>query len=276
MRRSGTRTGTVLIILSVCILAFLQYFGKYTFRQEAYLHLSRLPADWVISVQAVAGASSYPWELAAAYYQVMVDYKHQDYPSSEEVSAQFKRWTSQGSSNYREMLMAGFSERRLGQEAWVRYRQFRNVSMLYTDRYLFPAPRTGISFIDTWGADRDGGKRKHQGTDVFAREGTPLYACVDGTIARLGWNELGGKRIGLKGKDGIYYYYAHLQDYAAGIKKGDKVDRGMLLGYVGHTGNAENTPNHLHFGMMTGHDQWINPYNFLIYWHQTKSSPSNP
>ncbi|MHB1126641.1 MAG: M23 family metallopeptidase [Bacillota bacterium] len=264
------------LTLIFSFLAIFHFYQSYSFRQEAYFHLSRLPAEWVITVQEAAGKSSYPWELAAAYYQVLADYKHQGYPAAADVSELFKRWSAQGLSSYRRLIMAGFAEKRMGQEAWVRFRQLAAVSGIFSDQYLFPAPRTGISFIDTWGADRDGGRRRHQGTDIFAREGTPLYACVDGTIARLGWNELGGKRIGLKGKDGIYYYYAHLQDYAPGIKQGDQVRRGTLIGFVGHTGNAENTPDHLHFGMMTGWDEWINPYNFLNYWHLTNTASTRP
>ena len=66
------------------------------------------------------------------------------------------------------------------------------------------------------------------------------------------------------------YYYAHLESYAPGLKEGDRVKRGEVLGYVGTTGNAPKDTPHLHFAIfeMTDKKQWwqgtaIDPYKVL-------------
>ncbi len=51
------------------------------------------------------------------------------------------------------------------------------------------------------------------------------------------------------GKPSTLYYYAHLDRFKKGLRVGDHVERGDLVGYVGNTGNARTTPPHLHFGM---------------------------
>lgn len=100
---------------------------------------------------------------------------------------------------------------------------------------------------DTWGGPRSGG-RTHQGQDIFAKKGTVIYSATDGYIYRVGQNTLGGNTVWVMGAGGIRYYYAHLDGYAPGIRAGDAVSTTTALGYVGNTGNAKNTPPHLHFG----------------------------
>ena len=81
--------------------------------------------------------------------------------------------------------------------------------------YSFPCP-LNVWLEDSFGADREGGKRTHQGTDLFAAEGTPIFSVCSGKIEELGWNRLGGERVGVRGLDGNYYYYAHLETIASG------------------------------------------------------------
>ena len=104
------------------------------------------------------------------------------------------------------------------------------------------------------------------GTDIFAVEGTPIYSVSEGKVEKLGWNRLGGERVGVRGKDGIYYYYAHMSRINPALKAGLTVTAGSLLGFTGHSGDAISTPDHLHFGMQLPNGAWINPYNFLRYW----------
>lgn len=124
----------------------------------------------------------------------------------------------------------------------------------------FPVAGGSGKFSDTWGAARSGG-RKHEGTDILAPRGTPVVAMVAGTVEKIGSVNLGGNRVGIRGTDGRYYYYAHLDTYAAGLKQGDQVQAGQQLGTVGDTGNAKGTP-HLHFGIYEN-GQAINPYPTL-------------
>ena len=93
-------------------------------------------------------------------------------------------------------------------------------------------------------------------------------------ILTLSWNEKGGYRIGIKSKNGNYYYYAHLDSYEQGIEKGKEISAGDTLGYMGNTGYSKvegtkgNFEVHLHMGIevetsLTKNELWINPYPFL-------------
>ena len=61
----------------------------------------------------------------------------------------------------------------------------------------------------------------------------------------------------------MQHYYAHLDEYSDQIQEGDWVEVGQVLGYVGNTGNAQNTPPHLHYGIYLPGLGAINPYPFL-------------
>jgi murein DD-endopeptidase MepM/ murein hydrolase activator NlpD len=126
----------------------------------------------------------------------------------------------------------------------------------------FPV-RGSCSFIDSWGAWRSGG-RTHKGTDVMAARGTPLVACVTGTISSASFSDvgLGGISLHLRGSHNDVWYYAHLSSIADGIKPGVSVSAGQVIGYVGDTGNAKGGAYHLHFGL-TLNGTAINPYATL-------------
>lgn len=115
---------------------------------------------------------------------------------------------------------------------------------------------------DTWGAPRDGGERKHRGIDLFAPRGTQIVAVADGVIEFIGLYPKGGRCVWLSTGQGVFFYYAHMDRWAAGIYEGMEVRKGDVLGYVGNTGNAITTPPHLHFGIYEG-DEALNPYPIL-------------
>lgn len=126
---------------------------------------------------------------------------------------------------------------------------------------LMPVKSVRVSQIaDTWGAERSG-NRSHSGQDIFAKRGTPVYSATEGYVLRIGETNLGGKSVFIYGAGGRRYYYAHLDDFAPDLKAGDQVSTETLLGYVGTTGNAKNTPPHLHFGVYGGGA--INPLSLL-------------
>ena len=104
------------------------------------------------------------------------------------------------------------------------------------------------AIANTWQAPRDG-SRLHQGQDIFAPRGTPIFSATEGYVARIGENSLGGQTVSVVGAGGRVYYYAHLEAYAPLLKEGDFVTNKTVLGYVGTTGNAAGTPPHLHFGV---------------------------
>lgn len=111
-------------------------------------------------------------------------------------------------------------------------------------------------FIDSWGYPRSGG-RTHKGTDLMARYNTPLVAMNSGSV-RLNSHSLGGIQVYVYGDDGITYYYAHMSKWPSGLKSGQRVHKGQIVGYVGDSGNARGTP-HLHLGMIVG-GIYVNPY----------------
>ena len=141
------------------------------------------------------------------------------------------------------------------------------------------------SHYDDFGAARSYGyKRKHLGHDMMGSVGTPIVAVEGGRIEALGWNQYGGWRVGIRSNDGKrYYYYAHLRKnkpFAEGLKEGDTVEAGQLIGYLGMTGysskenvNNINTP-HLHFGIQLIFDEsqkdginqiWIDCYQIICF-----------
>lgn len=119
---------------------------------------------------------------------------------------------------------------------------------------------------DTFGAPRSGG-RQHEGQDIFAPRGTPVYSATEGVVVRMGYGQLGGNYVYVLGPGGRRYYYAHLDAYAKGLEEGDEVTTSTVLGYVGNTGNARTTPPHLHFGVYgswwSGDERVINPLVLL-------------
>lgn len=125
---------------------------------------------------------------------------------------------------------------------------------------------------DTFTDERGGGERLHSALDIMAPEGTTVVASAPGTIERLFLSDAGGKTIYVRSVDArAIYYYAHLRDYATGLKEGQKIRRGQRLGSVGSTGNASADAPHLHFAIMrtTPEAKWwepataINPYPLL-------------
>ena len=100
----------------------------------------------------------------------------------------------------------------------------------------------------TFGAPR-GRDRTHAGVDIFAPRGTPVVAATRGVVSAIRDQGLGGKQVWLLGPAMERHYYAHLDDWAAGLEVGDVVEPGTQLGMVGITGNARGTPPHLHYGV---------------------------
>lgn len=112
-----------------------------------------------------------------------------------------------------------------------------------------------------YGDTRDGGKRKHEGVDIFAPKGTPIVAPAAGVVTRVGTSNLGGKVVWMQdGKRGHSYYFAHLDEQL--VKPGQKLKQGDTLGLVGNTGNARTTPAHLHFGIYQARAK--DPIHYLL------------
>jgi murein DD-endopeptidase MepM/ murein hydrolase activator NlpD len=143
------------------------------------------------------------------------------------------------------------------------------------DGFTFPVARANwLSVIETgddWHDPRfrliDGRWQLvgyHEGNDIVAEEGTPVLAATAGTVEAVGWTFYSGTRVGVRGNDGKYYFYAHLSEVAPGVVPGAAVPTGAILGRVGNTGygppgREDRFPPHLHFGI-EGPGGWENPY----------------
>jgi len=147
-----------------------------------------------------------------------------------------------------------------------------------------------------FGMVRNGGTKPHQGIDLYARSGTPIFAIADGYIEQVRYRHPAYgidlllrlqmseqwiqhlARSGCKLKEGrLYAHYAHLSKIH--IAKG-KVKAGALLGATGTTGNADQRYPHLHFELrkakapgvgVAGLKNRIDPE--LILWHIDFSKP---
>jgi peptidoglycan LD-endopeptidase LytH len=127
-----------------------------------------------------------------------------------------------------------------------------------------PVPVDGVlpaAIRNSWGAPRDR-DRRHQGIDIFAKQGTPVRSTTEGLVVRLGQNRLGGNVIWVMGPGRQSHYYAHLSRFGA-FEVGDRVMAGDIIGYVGDTGNARGTPHHLHYGIYQLGAAAINPFPLI-------------
>src|SRR5262249_26101826 len=109
-----------------------------------------------------------------------------------------------------------------------------HIARLYTHdpdtQLTMPIPNVSKKGIaDTWQAARSP-KRKHEGQDIFAPRGTPVYSATDGYVWNVGENSLGGQTVLVIGAGGRVYYYAHLDNYAAGLSVGSYVTPRTILG----------------------------------------------
>jgi murein DD-endopeptidase MepM/ murein hydrolase activator NlpD len=124
---------------------------------------------------------------------------------------------------------------------------------------------------DTFTQARSGG-RVHDAIDIMAPHGTPVVAAAPGTLEKLFFSKGGGGITAyVRSADGRWlFYYAHLQDYAPGLREGQAIRQGDPIGRVGSTGNANPAGPHLHFAIyrMQAGEKWydgtaINPYPLL-------------
>jgi len=144
------------------------------------------------------------------------------------------------------------------------------------DGMVFPVARTDwyslINIGDDWHAPRmrffDGEWRQtgvHEGNDIFAEPGTPIRAVLGGRVEQVGWTFYSGWRVGVRGTDGRYWFYAHMRAFAPGVSIGARVEAGDQLGEVGNTGygarpgHDDEFTHHLHIGIQEPTGEWVNP-----------------
>lgn len=126
-------------------------------------------------------------------------------------------------------------------------------------RFLMRTPIDGARLSSRFGMRRHpvlGYSRMHRGIDFAAPSGTPIYAAGDGVIDFLGTNSGYGRYIRLRHNNRLSTAYAHMSRYGSGLSRGDRVQQGDIIGYVGTSGLS--TGPHLHYEVMINGAQ-VNP-----------------
>lgn len=134
---------------------------------------------------------------------------------------------------------------------------------------LLSAQGRWLNWRDTYGAPRmrqgnDGVWRQtgtHQGIDIFAEQGTPVVAITSGVVENAGWTFYSGYRVGIRGDDGRYWFYAHLLKELP-VGQGARVSAGQVLGRLGSSGygpegTSDEFPAHVHLGLQTKGGSWV-------------------
>lgn len=184
------------------------------------------------------------------------------------------------SGNTDEDIAIGVWEYYQNPRAVQRIQQFHQMYTHYEKldlfEHAFPLPLGSIyAYRDTWGDRRGwGGRRIHEGTDIFASHGTPVRSTCYGVIEIKGWNRYGGWRVGIRDLNNYYHYYAHLSGFTKELAIGQVVEPGQVIGWVGSSGYGKagtsgKFPPHLHYGMYSdrGLIEWaFDPYPSLKQW----------
>ena len=142
-----------------------------------------------------------------------------------------------------------------------------DIAFLRLRRLQFPVPSTDPRRLrDDFGDPRTG--HAHEALDILAPRGTPVVAVDDGVVQKLFTSVRGGLTVYHFDPEGAFcYYYAHLDRYADGLREGQQLRKGEVIGYVGTTGNAPPQTPHLHFALfkLGPEKEWwrgaaLNPY----------------
>ena len=125
---------------------------------------------------------------------------------------------------------------------WLVPCAYRAVSSPFGPR---PAPTAGAS-------------TNHQGVDLSAPQGTPIYASRTGIVTTATYGKSAGYYVSINHGDGFSSIYMHMTNYI--VSKGQAVSAGQVIGYVGSTGVS--TGPHLHFGI-SYNGVYVNPANYV-------------
>jgi murein DD-endopeptidase MepM/ murein hydrolase activator NlpD len=103
--------------------------------------------------------------------------------------------------------------------------------------------------------------RLHSGIDWGAPSGTPIMAAGDGTIEKIGNRGAYGRSITIQHTNGYETTYNHMSGYTKGLKAGDRVPQGKVIGFVGSTGLS--TGPHLHFEVLVN-GRFVDPMKIRL------------
>ena len=141
---------------------------------------------------------------------------------------------------------------------------------------VFPVNSEAISFRDSYGERRSGGRR-HKGTDIVAERGTEVLAVANGVVTEMDYHHLSGYYLTIEHNDGTETMYLHLNNDTQGtddgqggvatayhptLRIGSVVSAGDVVAYVGDSGNSERTTPNTHFEVIIDGEK-IDPYPLL-------------
>ncbi|HEX2044502.1 MAG TPA: M23 family metallopeptidase [Gaiellaceae bacterium] len=146
-------------------------------------------------------------------------------------------------------------------------------------RIVFPVVAKTY-YSDDFGAPR--GTGSHQGNDIMARKKSRVVAAERGRVVKWTSSRNAGCMLYLHGRSGTTYLYIHLNNdrtmrndthgnstcvngiaYAPGLRSGQRVAAGQLVGYVGDSGDADGIAPHLHFELHPNDGRAVSPYRWL-------------
>ena len=144
----------------------------------------------------------------------------------------------------------------------------------------FPVGGEEYRITDSFGDCRDGCSRSHEGVDIMAPKGAPVYAAADGVADWVSTTQENCCRLEIDHVDGWSTRYIHLNDdkkkkdgtygngdggwgIVEGIVDGTPITKGQLIGWVGDSGNAAEGVPHLHFELRKD-DVAIDSYRYLL------------
>lgn len=144
------------------------------------------------------------------------------------------------------------------------------------EEMVFPQPELHTTFEDDWGYARADG-RVHRGNDLVGEKGDPVLAILGGVVVTMRSGTTSGYYVVIQHDNGWSSWYLHLNNdrrrddgrggpataFAPGLSVGQRVEAGQLIGYVGDSGNAENTAPHMHFELHIDGRQ-VDPHPYLV------------
>jgi len=141
------------------------------------------------------------------------------------------------------------------------------ITELTTTPSIWPVrfePREQLWISSGFGRRKDpftGRWKMHAGVDIPAPRGTPIVSTANGVVAQTGKDRYLGNYIEVRHSDRFSTLYGHMDRFAKNVKKGTKVERGDVIGYMGRTGRS--TGNHVHYEVRV-YGKRVNPRNYIL------------
>ena len=143
-----------------------------------------------------------------------------------------------------------------------------DLDALKSEGLIVPVAGVAVKDLtDSFDDARGGGTRKHEALDIMAARNTPVPSAVSGVLLKFHNSVAGGLTIYASDPSNRYVLmYGHLDSYKPGLKEGDALQKGEIIGFVGSTGDASPNAPHLHFAIARND-------NMKEWW---KGTPLNP